>query len=51
LGREVGVLVDEELSAGKYKVRFDGRDLSSGIYLYELKAVRFRDVKKMVLVK
>jgi len=51
LGREVGVLVDGELGAGRYKVRFDGRDLSSGIYFYELRAGKFRDVKKMVVVK
>jgi len=51
LGREVAVLVDEELPAGRYKVRFDGRGLSSGVYFYELRAGKFRDVKKMVLVK
>jgi hypothetical protein len=51
LGREVTVLINQELPAGKYKVNFDGRNLSGGIYFYELKIGNFRDVKKMVFLK
>ncbi len=51
LGREIKRLVDEELGAGKYEVKFDASNLSSGIYFYVLDAGKFRGVKKMVLMK
>ncbi len=51
LGRVVSVLVDGEYGAGRYRVRFEGVGLSSGIYFYEMRAGRFRSVKKMVLVR
>ncbi|MGE5845481.1 MAG: T9SS type A sorting domain-containing protein, partial [Ignavibacteria bacterium] len=34
LGREIATLVDEEKSAGNYKVEFNGVGLPSGIYFY-----------------
>jgi aminopeptidase N len=36
---------------GRHTIEFDGRNLASGMYYYELTAGDFRDVKKMVLVK
>ncbi len=51
LGREVERLVDGELNAGKHFVHFDGNNLTSGIYFYVLNAGKFRDVKKMILMK
>lgn len=51
LGREVKVLVSENLSAGEYEVDFDAKNLSSGMYYYSLRAGEFVSVKKMVLVK
>jgi hypothetical protein len=36
LGREVAVLVDEVQGPGEYAVRFDGRNLPSGVYYYRL---------------
>ena len=51
LGREVTTLVNEEKSAGKYEVKFDGSNLSSGIYFYRIKAGNFIDTKKFVLLK
>ncbi len=50
-GKEVAVLVDEELNAGVYNVDFDASNLSSGTYFYSMEASGFRDVKKMVVVK
>ncbi len=50
-GREVGRLVDGVVPAGYHKVKFDGSNLPSGIYFYKLKAGKFVDVKKMVLMK
>ena len=51
LGREVATLVNEEKPAGEDEVEFDGSDLPSGIYFYQLKAGDFIQTKKMVLIK
>jgi len=51
LGREVKVLVSENLAVGEYEVDFDAEKLSSGMYYYSLRAGDFVSVKKMVLVK
>ena len=51
LGREIKTLVDENLSAGRYEVNWDGSGYTSGVYFYRLRARDFVDVKKMVLVK
>lgn len=51
LGREVKSLVNETLTQGEYQVDFDGKNLSSGMYYYSLRAGEFVSVKKMVLVK
>jgi mannosyl-glycoprotein endo-beta-N-acetylglucosaminidase len=51
LGNEVATLVNEEKSAGSYEVNFDGTKLSSGAYIYKLKAGLFTDAKKMILLK
>jgi uncharacterized delta-60 repeat protein len=50
-GKLVKVLVDEQKDAGSYEVRFDGTNLSSGIYFYKLETGQFTDVKRMNLVK
>jgi hypothetical protein len=51
LGREVAILVNEEKPAGEYEVEFDGADLPSGIYFYQLKTSNYSETKKMVLLK
>jgi photosystem II stability/assembly factor-like uncharacterized protein len=51
LGREVRTLVNETKAAGKYQVRFDGNNLSSGIYLVRIKAGEFIQTKAMTLLK
>ncbi len=51
LGKEVISLVNEEKSAGSYKVNFDAGNLSSGLYFYKLETENFNEVKKMLLVK
>jgi len=51
LGREVATLVDGEKSAGVHTVSWDASRLSSGIFIYRLKAGNFNDVKKMILIK
>ena len=51
LGREVATLVNEEKPAGSYEVEFDGSKLSSGVYIYQVKAGEFVQAKKLILVK
>jgi hypothetical protein len=51
LGREVKKLIDKELDPGKYKVNFDAKDLSSGVYFYTLRTPKFTKTDKMLLIK
>jgi hypothetical protein len=51
LGRQVKNLVDNYQEPGKYKVTFNGSNLSSGIYFYRLQAGTFTETKKLVLMK
>ena len=50
-GKEVAVLVNEQLNAGSYNYSFDASNLASGVYLYKIQANDFTAVKKMLLVK
>ncbi|MCX6151390.1 MAG: T9SS type A sorting domain-containing protein, partial [Ignavibacteriales bacterium] len=51
LGKEVATLVDERKDEGKYSIEFNGSNLTSGIYFYELRTNEFVTTKKMLLVK
>ncbi|CUT00974.1 T9SS type A sorting domain-containing protein [Candidatus Kryptobacter tengchongensis] len=51
LGQEVAKLINEHLSAGSYKVKFDGGNLPSGVYFYKLTTDDQSSVKKMILIK
>ncbi len=51
LGSEISSLVNEELDSGRYEVEFSGNDLSSGIYIYQIRAGSFIDTKKMILLR
>jgi hypothetical protein len=50
-GRVAAVLLNNNISAGEYKIDFDASLLSSGVYFYRLNADGFTDTKKMILVK
>lgn len=51
LGNEVAALVNEEKARGIYNVKFNGVNLSSGIYFYNMHAGNFTETKKMILMK
>jgi hypothetical protein len=51
LGREVKTLVSENKLPGKYEVKFDGKNLSSGVYFYKITAGDFTDTKKLIILK
>jgi photosystem II stability/assembly factor-like uncharacterized protein len=51
LGREIAVLVNEQLSSGTYEVVWDGSEYPSEVYFYKLITNEFSETKKMVLIK
>jgi len=51
LGQQVANLVNEVKAPGNYEVNFNAGNLSSGVYLYEIKAGEFNVTKKMLLLK
>ena len=50
-GKLVKTLVNNFVTSGVHSIDFSGEGLSSGIYLYELKAEGFTETKKMMLIK
>ena len=51
LGREVAVLLESELAAGRHTVVFDAKNLASGVYIYRLQAGAYVLQKQMQLIK
>ena len=58
LGKEVEIILNKKLNAGKYEVDWDGSDYSSGVYFYriaihsdKLVTDEFITTKKMVLLR
>lgn len=56
LGQSVRALINKNYSAGEHTVQWDGKDdsdvtLSSGVYIYELRAGSFVQRKKMTLLR
>lgn len=51
LGREIMTLVNEIKPAGAYSVSVDGKDLTSGVYIYQIQVGNQIQTKKMMLVK
>lgn len=56
LGREIAVLMKDELKAGYYTVEWNGKNnygtpVSTGMYIYRINAGKFVQTKKMILMK
>lgn len=59
LGNEIAILVNEEKPAGEYEIEFDGTELTSGIYFYQLTVADpesssgqgFIETRKMIVIK
>ena len=51
LGREVDVLLSEELTAGTYSQQWVPKGLSTGVYLYRLQAGNFVKTNKLILLR
>ena len=56
MGQQVATVYSGNLNAGRHNVTFNGRDmsgsmLSSGMYIYRVKAGKYNATKKMTLMK
>ncbi|KAA3610106.1 MAG: T9SS C-terminal target domain-containing protein [Calditrichaeota bacterium] len=51
LGQKIKTLVDKWHTVGKYSAKFDGKNLASGIYFYDMSAGDTRHTKEMILIK
>ncbi len=50
LGQQVALLQNGEQEAGYHEVRFDGENLSSGVYFYRIQAGEFVATKRLLLL-
>jgi C1A family cysteine protease len=51
LGEKVAELVNTALLAGKYSYQWNAGNVSTGMYIYELRTDKFVAIKKMLLIK
>jgi len=51
LGQKVATLVNKNQPAGRYQVQWNASGFSSGIYYYCLKTAKYRQTRKLVLLK
>jgi len=51
LGREIYTLVNEHQAANTYNVKFNAKEVPSGIYYYRLIAGNFTETKKLIIMK
>jgi photosystem II stability/assembly factor-like uncharacterized protein len=50
-GREIALLINQQMDLGAYKIDWIASRFSSGVYFYKLETANFTDTKKMVLLK
>ncbi|MEO8512556.1 MAG: T9SS type A sorting domain-containing protein [Ignavibacteria bacterium] len=51
LGKEVAILINEQLQPGSYEAHWDASTYPSGVYYYKLESGSFTETRKMVLIK
>ena len=51
LGREITTLINQVQNAGYHEITFNAKNLSSGIYIYQIQAGEFSQIRKMLLMK
>jgi hypothetical protein len=51
LGEKVATLLTQKLNPGNHTYPFEGKNLASGVYYYQLVAGEFTEVKKMILLR
>jgi hypothetical protein len=50
-GKEVEIIANQNVIAGKYEATWDASKYASGVYFYHFEAGDFTDTKKMILAK
>jgi len=50
-GKLVSEILNQHLPSGSYKINYDSKDISSGIYFYSINAGSFSKTLKMIVVK
>ncbi len=50
-GRDVKTLINKQLNAGSYEIKWNASNLNAGIYYYKIFADEFVDSKKILLLK
>jgi len=50
-GQLIETLVNRQQRAGTYQVRWDARNISTGIYFFKIKAGDFQQARKMMVIK
>jgi hypothetical protein len=51
LGKEIAILVNQQLQPGIYESDWDASAYPSGVYYYKLESDSYTETKKMVLIK
>ena len=51
LGKEIQVLANEVLQAGRYSTSFNSGGISSGVYFYRLESPGYTEIKRMIVLK
>jgi len=51
LGQKIETLINKEMIKDNHQVKFDSKDLPSGIYFYRIDAGEFQQVRKMILLR
>jgi len=51
LGQQVATLVNGDIDVGYHEVKFDGTNLSSGVYFYRIQAGSFVQTRKLLLIR
>lgn len=51
LGKEIAVLINQELQPGSYEITWDASDYPSGVYFYKFTTAEYTETRKMILLK
>ena len=51
LGKEIKILKNSEVKMGRYTLNINFSDLPSGVYIYKMETLKFKDSKKIIYLK
>jgi len=50
-GKLISTIADKTMNAGKHEIEFSSSSLSQGIYFYSLESGKYKQIRKMVVIK